>query len=258
MKKSWEKRLGTCSVSVWMSRNWYRWASVCVCVCVVEGNKDWRGWKTCWMLDSLVKVLGLIPKAVVCQFKLSMLYLEMWRVKRKIWRTGYWLKSSDFLVMKFRRQRKNNLLLFRHVRLPCPSSPGACSNSCPLCQWCHPTISSSVVPFSFSCLQPFPASGSYLMSWFFTSGGQSIGASASASVLLNNIQDWFQDWLVWYPYSSRHSQKSSPTPQFKTINFVMLNLFYGPTLTSIHDYWKNYSFEYTERHLLLGRELWPT
>ena len=67
---------------------------------------------------------------------------------------------------------------------------GACSNLCPLSRWCHPTISSSVVPFS-SCLQSFPVSGSFLMSWLFISGGQSIGASASASIFPKNIQDWF-------------------------------------------------------------------
>ena len=79
----------------------------------------------------------------------------------------------------------------QHTRLSCPSlSPGICSNSCPSSQWCHPTISSSVVPFS-SCLQSFPASGSFPKSQFFTSGGQRIGASASASVLPMNIQDWF-------------------------------------------------------------------
>ena len=73
----------------------------------------------------------------------------------------------------------------QHARFPCSSpSPGACSNSCPLHWWCHPTLSSSVVPFS-SCLQSFPASGSFQMNWLFTSGGQSIGASASVSVLLN-------------------------------------------------------------------------
>ena len=77
----------------------------------------------------------------------------------------------------------------QHARPPCPApTPGVYSNSCPLSQWCHPTISSSVVPFS-SCLQSFPASGSFQMSQFFTSGGQSIGASAS--VLSMNIQDWF-------------------------------------------------------------------
>ena len=79
----------------------------------------------------------------------------------------------------------------QHARLPCPSpTPRACSNWCPSSQWWHPTISSSVVPFS-SCLQSFPALGSFPRSQFFTSGGQRIGVSASASVLPMNIQDWF-------------------------------------------------------------------
>ena len=79
----------------------------------------------------------------------------------------------------------------QHTRLPCPSpSPRACSHSCPLSWWCHPTISSSVTPF-FSCLQFSPISGSFPMSQFFTSGGQSIGASASALVLPMNIKGWF-------------------------------------------------------------------
>ena len=79
----------------------------------------------------------------------------------------------------------------QHTRLPCPSpSPRACSNSCPLSRWCHPTILSSIIPFS-SCLQSFPALGFLPMSQFFTSDGQSIGASALASVLPMNIQDWY-------------------------------------------------------------------
>ena len=79
----------------------------------------------------------------------------------------------------------------QHTRPPCPSpTPGAFSNSCPLSQWCHPTISTSVVPFS-SRLQSFPALGSFPTSQLFTSGGQSIGVSASTSVLPMNIQDWF-------------------------------------------------------------------
>ena len=79
----------------------------------------------------------------------------------------------------------------QHTRLPCPSpTPRTCSNSCPSSQWSHPTILSSVVPFS-SCLQSFPASESFPVSQFFTSGGQSLGVSASASVLPMNIQDWF-------------------------------------------------------------------
>ena len=79
----------------------------------------------------------------------------------------------------------------QHTRLACPSpTPGACSDSCPLNRWCHRTISFSVIPFT-SLLQFFPASGSFPMSQFFASGGQSIGVSASASVLPMNIQDWF-------------------------------------------------------------------
>ena len=89
-------------------------------------------------------------------------------------------------------------------RLPYPSpSPGACSNSCPLSQWCHPKISSSVVPFS-SCLHSFPASMLFSMSWLFTSGDQSIGAPSSASVLPMNIQDWFSlGWTGWISLQSK-------------------------------------------------------
>ena len=84
----------------------------------------------------------------------------------------------------------------QHARLPCPSStPGSCSNSCALSRWHYPTISSSVIPFS-SCLQSFPTSESFPVSQFFTSRGQNIGASASASVLPMNIQDWFPLWLT--------------------------------------------------------------
>jgi len=92
----------------------------------------------------------------------------------------------------------------QHARLPCPSpTPGACSDSCPLSPWCHPTISSSVVPF-LSRLQSFPASGSFSISQFFTSGGQSIGVSASVSVLPMNIQDWFPlGWSGWISLQSR-------------------------------------------------------
>ena len=91
----------------------------------------------------------------------------------------------------------------QHARPPWPSpTPGVYSNSCPLSQWCKPTISSSVIPFS-SCLQSFPASGSFQMSQFFASGGQSIEVSASASVLLINIQDWFHlRWTGWISLQS--------------------------------------------------------
>ena len=130
----------------------------------------------------------------------------------------------------------------QHARLPySSSSSGACSNPCPLSRWCHPT---SVVPFS-SCLQSFPASGSFLMSWLFSSDGQNIGASAS--VLPMNIQDWFLwDWLVWSLCCPRDSHESSPEPQFENISSLALSLLYSPTLTSVHDCWKNRSFYYTE------------
>ena len=133
----------------------------------------------------------------------------------------------------------------KHARLPCPlPTTGACSNPCPPSRWWHPTISSSVIPFS-SHLQSFPASESFPISQFFASGGQSIGVSASASVLPMNIQDWFPFGLPgWSPCSPRDSPESSPTPQFKSINSSVLNLLCSPTLTSIHDYWKHHSFDW--------------
>ena len=96
-----------------------------------------------------------------------------------------------------------------HARPPCPlPTPRTYSNSCPLSQWCHPTISSSVVPFS-SCLQSSPASGSFQMSQFFTSGGQSIGVSASTSVLPMNTRGWFPlGWTGWISLQSRSEVKS--------------------------------------------------
>ena len=97
----------------------------------------------------------------------------------------------------------------QHVRPPCPSpTPGVYSGSCPLSQWCHPTISCSVVPFS-SHLQSFPASGSFQISQFFTSGGQTTGVSASASVLPMNTQDWSPlGWTGWISLQSKGLSKS--------------------------------------------------
>ena len=128
------------------------------------------------------------------------------------------------------------------ARPPCPSqTPGVYSNSCPLSRWFHPNISSSVIPFS--CLQSFPASVSFQMSQLFSSGGQIIGVSASTTVLPMNTQDWSPlGWTVWISLQSKDSQGSSPAPQLKSISSSALSLLYGPTLTSIHDYWKNHSF----------------
>ena len=129
-------------------------------------------------------------------------------------------------------------LELQHTRLPCPSlSPRVCSNSCPLGRWCHPTISSFVIPFS-SYQQSFPALGSFPTSQFFASGGQSIGASASASasVLPMDILGWFPLGLTGLTLCClRNSQESSPAPQFESINSLALSFPYGPTLKSIHD-----------------------
>jgi len=140
----------------------------------------------------------------------------------------------------------------QQVRPPCLSpTPRVYSNSCSLSQWCHPAISSSVTPFS-SCLQLFPASGSFPMSQLFASGGQSVRVSVSTSVLPMNIQDWFPLGLtdLISLQSTRDSHESYSTPQFKSINFSAFSLLYGPALTSILDYWKNHSFKYTEFCLL--------
>ena len=134
----------------------------------------------------------------------------------------------------------------QHTRLLCPSpSPRVCS--CPLSQWCHPTISSSLVAFS-SWPPSFPASESFPVSCLFTSGGQSIGASASTSVLPMNWIGLISFRIDWFelPEVLRDSQKSSPSPQFKSINFLALRLLCGPTLTSIHDYWKSHSVDYMD------------
>ena len=131
----------------------------------------------------------------------------------------------------------------QHTRPPCPSpTPGVHPNSCASSQWCHPAISSSVVPFS-SCPQSLLASGSFPMSQLFTWGGQSIGVSALASVLPKNTQDWSLDGMVGSPCSPRDSPESSPTSQFKSINSSVLSFLQCPTLTSIHDYWKNHSLD---------------
>ena len=129
----------------------------------------------------------------------------------------------------------------QHARLPCLSPiPKACSNSCPSSWWCHPTISSSVIPFS-SCTQSFPASGSFPMSQLFTSGSQSIGASAS--VLPVNIQGWFPLGLTGL--ISLNSKGLSRVFSKTTVqkHQFFSTLLYSPTLTFIHDYWKNHNFD---------------
>jgi len=149
----------------------------------------------------------------------------------------HWLHSVQFSrsVMSDSLQPHG----LQHARLPCPSpTPRACSKSCPSSRWCHPAISSSVIPF-FSCLQSFPASGSFPISQFFTSGGQSIGVSASAispSNKYSGLISFRMDWLdllavqgILKSLLQHHGSKAS--------------ILQCSTLTSIHDYWENHSFD---------------
>ena len=121
------------------------------------------------------------------------------------------LHCEDFSAHPFSSVMSNFLQPhgLQHARPPCPSpTPRPCSISCPLSQWCHPTISSSVIPFS-SCLQSFPVSGAFLMSQVFASGGQSIEVSTSALALPMNIQDWFPLWLTGLISFSAHKSLQS-------------------------------------------------
>ena len=128
---------------------------------------------------------------------------------------------------------------------PCPSlSPGVCSNSCPFSQWCYLTISSSAAPFF--CPQSFPASGSFPMSQLFPSDGHSIGASASASVLPMNIQGWFPFRIDWFNLLAVQGTPKSLLQHHNSKASILQCLLYGPTLTSVHDYWKNHSFDYAD------------
>ena len=154
---------------------------------------------------------------------------------------------SRFSSVQFSRSVVSNSLQphgLQHARLPCSSpSPGACSNSCPLSQWCHPAISSSVVPFS-SCLQSFPTSGFFPISQFFASDGQSIGVSASASVLPMNTQDWFLLGLtgrISLQFKGL-SRVFSNTPVQKH-QFLSAQLSFSQALTTINDRWKNHSLD---------------
>ena len=123
----------------------------------------------------------------------------------------------------------------QHARLPCPSSSlRACSNSCPSSQWCHPTISSSVIPFS-SCPLSFPASGSFPMSQLLHIRWPKYW-SFRFNISPSNEYSGLISFRIWSPGSPRDSQESYPGPQFKSINSLVLSLHYSPNLTSIHDY----------------------
>ena len=132
----------------------------------------------------------------------------------------------------------------QYTRPHCPSlTPRACSNSCPSSRWCHPAISPSVIPFS-SRLQYYPASGSFSRSQLFASGRPSIGSfsfSISPSNEYSGLISFRMDWLDLLAVQG--TLKTSPTPQFKSIHSLALSFLYSPTLTPIHDYWKNHSID---------------
>ena len=131
----------------------------------------------------------------------------------------------------------------QHAMLPCPSQThGTYSDSCPSSQWCHPTLSSSVISFS-SRLQSFTAL-SFLVCQFLASGGKILEFQLQHQSFQWIFKtDFLEDRLVGSPCSPRDSQESPPTPQFKSINSLALSFLYSPTFISIHDYWKNHSFD---------------
>ena len=179
-----------------------------------------------WLSESLIQMDGLAEGQVYCSFI---------------------IKLSDSLTLSVQ---------FSHPSCPTLCNPRDCSmpglpvhhqlpefTQTPLSQWCHPTISSSVIPFS-SCLQSFTASGSFQMSQLFTSGGQSIGVSASISVLPMNIKDWSPLGLTsWISLQSKGLSRVFSNTTVQSIISLALTFLYSTTLIAIHDYWKNHSLD---------------
>ena len=159
------------------------------------------------------------------------------------------LSSNWFSSVQFSHSVMSNSLQpheLQHTKPPCllPTA-GVYPNPCPLGQWCHTTISSYNQPLLLPSI--FPTIRVFQMSQLFASGGQGIGVSASTSVLPKNTQDWSPlEWTGWISWNPRDSQESSPTPQLKSINSSVLSFLCSPTLTYIHDYWKNHSLDYTD------------
>ena len=155
----------------------------------------------------------------------------------------FWWDILQTISVQFSRSVMSNSLRpheSQHARPPCPSpTPGLYSNSCPSSRWCHPAISSSVVPFS-SCPQPLPASGSFPVSQLIAWGGQSIGVSASASVLPMSTQNWSAlGWTGWISLQSK-GLKSLLQHQGSKASILRRSAFFTVQLTSIHDHWKNH------------------
>jgi len=193
-----------------------------------------------WYLRSGLN-FGELPSSPgsLCHISSVRLLSHVWQYAAPLdYRTPGFLQFSHSVMSDSLRPQE-----LQHARPPCPSpTPRVHPNSCPSSWWCHLAISSSVVPFS-SCSQSFPASGSFPKSQLFTSGGQRIGVSASTSVLPKNTQDWSP--LGWTGWISLHSKGLSRVFSNTTVqkHRLVLSFLYSPALTSVHDYWKDYSLD---------------
>ena len=188
-------------------------------------------------MRSLLLIPGNLLGSLLTMWRLSVLSLYQQELPR----------SHQFSSVQFSRSVVSDSLRpheSQHARPPCPSpTPGVHSNSRPLSRWCHPAISSSVDPFS-SC--PNPSQHQSLFQWVNSS--HEVAEVLEFQLSHHSFQrtpraDLLQNGLVGSPCSPRDSPVSSPTPQFKSINSSALSFFHSPTLTSIHDYWKNHSLD---------------
>ena len=193
-----------------------------------------------WAKTNLVGITYLIfmptttPSALV--YLLSFHYITLQRVS---WLQFSSVQFSRSVVFNSLRPRES-----QHARPPCPSpTPGVHSNSSPSSQWCHPDISSSIVPFS-SCPQSLPASESFPMSRLFSWGGQSTGVSTLAPFLPKNTQGWSpSEWTGWISLQSKGLSRVFSNTTVQKHQFLALSFLHSPTLTSIHDHWKNHSLD---------------
>ena len=184
--------------------------------------------------------MAIINKTINNKVSLWLIHVDVWQKPTQYCKASQSVQFSHSVVSDSLRPH-----VLQHTRPPHPSlTPGIYSNSCPLSQWCHPTISSSAIPFS-SHLQSFPASRSFQMSQFFVirwpkywSFSFNISPPNEYSGLISFRMNWLNLLAVQVTL-----QESSPTPQFKSINSSVLSFLYGPNLPSIHDYWKNHSFD---------------
>ena len=172
--------------------------------------------------------------------KTNQINKQKWLRSIVVWGLPWWFGGKEAAHSSRVVQSLSCVWLLRprglqHARLPFPSpSSGVYTNSCPLSQWCYPTISSSVAPFSS---QSFPESESFPTSQLFKSGGQNTETSASISVLSMNIQGWFPSGLTgldWSPCCPRDSQESPPASQFESTSSSVLSLLYGPEGMATH------------------------